>query len=101
MAKTVLLTGDSIIKHITDWEYNKNGIPHLVTTECFRGCTMNRLKSKIQRRVLRVTGYDIIIIHIGTNDIANKSQDVLHMYHGLVDEIKTKNNVAKYVLNHS
>ena len=98
MAKTVLLTGDSIIKHIPDWEYNKNGTPHVVTSECFRGCTTNRLKRKIQRRALHITGYDIII-HIGTNEIANNSHDILCKYQELVDKMKIQTNVAKIVMS--
>ena len=99
MAKTVLLTGDSIIKHIPDWEYTKDGTPHLVRTECFRGCTTERLKSKIDRNRLVVTGYDIIIIHIGTNDVANRCHNILQLYRQLVQSIKNKNNVAKIIIS--
>ena len=95
MAKTVLLTGDSIIKNITDWEYSRNNTPHLVTTECFRGCTTSRLKSKVERRVLKISGYDIIVIHIGTNDIANGATDILYQYKDLVDAIKQKTTWQK------
>ena len=34
-----------------------------------------------------------------TNDIANKSSDILHQYKELVDAIKLKNNVAHIVMS--
>ena len=88
-----------MIKHIPVWQYIRDNIPHLLNTECFRGCTTSCLKSKIERQILRVTGYDIIVVHIGTNDLANKNTNILHQYQELVQAIQTRNNIARIVLS--
>ena len=70
----VLVLGDSIIQRLVNWRQTSRNQEYIVDIMCYRGCTISRLASKIERNRVNISGYDKILVHIGTNDIMCNSK---------------------------
>ena len=96
----MILVGDSIIQRMHSWEHNKRGRKYTCDVVCYRGCTTNRLTSKLERSRLNIAGYDKIIVHIGTNDIMSKELAELKIdFLKLLVEIQAHNSRATIIFS--
>ena len=96
----MLLIGDSIIQKLDSWSYNKRGKNYNCDVICYRGCTISRLKSKLERRRLDISQYHKIIVHMGTNDIMTKDlNDIKTNFIELLVEIQSQNSRATLIFS--
>ena len=96
----VLLLGDSIIQNIPNWNQGRGNTRYQVETICFRGCTISRLASKIERNRVNIAPYHKLIIHIGTNDIMTSTwSDTRLDFIELLGQIQTNNPNARIIFS--
>ena len=73
--RKVAIIGDSLIKHIGEWETTKGQITNKIKTFCFRGCNTARLLHKLRNNKIPLS--ENIIVMIGTNDTETKSRGII------------------------
>ena len=96
----VLVLGDSIIQRLENWRQTSRNQEYIVDVMCYRGCTISRLASKIERNRVNISGYDKILIHIGTNDImCNSWRGVRLDFINLVGIIQVNNPSATIIFS--
>ena len=79
--ETVLIMGDSMLHGIDERRMSKNG---LVKVRCFPGATVADLKNFYMQPLLSKKPSHVII-HVGTNDAANKDSTADSILNGLLD----------------
>ena len=84
-----LLLTDSIAKYVA--------IEGLETLP-YRGTTIREMKDRVREND-KIKEYKNIIIHVGTNDIGNKSYVIMSDFMGLVEVVAAKNPEAKIILS--
>ncbi len=68
----VLIIGDSMIKEI---EAEKLSKTQSITKTCIPGATVVKIRDQLVAAFIEDSGYDHVIIHAGTNDLADSQQD--------------------------
>lgn len=93
--RRVLITGDSIIRDLRSWK-EFQVVP-------YRGVTVEALREQLHAhdRRLWVSGYSVILLHVGTNDIGNGSgeQEIVRSMDGLMTDIRQFNREALIVVS--
>lgn len=75
----MVILGDSIPKYITGIE----GV-HL---KAFRGDTIGRLANRLLNKQISLDNFNYVLIHVGTNDIANKcSLQLQHAFNCIISD---------------
>ncbi|XP_077541164.1 uncharacterized protein LOC144153388 [Haemaphysalis longicornis] len=86
----VLVVGDSMVKYVEQYFPSRQGLA--VKVSAHRGCRIERLLSKIADEV---AGFDVVIVHVGTNNVDDGSVSVYrHKYHRLAQGILERNPTA-------
>ena len=71
--KLTVIVGDSLVKNITGWELKKCcSSNENIHVRSFSGATTKDMKSYIQLTIDRSP--DCILLHVGTNDMVNKTK---------------------------
>jgi lysophospholipase L1-like esterase len=94
LPQKVLILSDSILKWVD--------IEPLATTYAVRGAVIEDLITGVQENwfVRSWETIELVIIHCGTNDVANKKQKyILHQIQYLIHEIKSKNRNIRFILS--
>ncbi|XP_077551227.1 uncharacterized protein LOC144164849 [Haemaphysalis longicornis] len=86
----VLVVGDSMAKYVEQYFPSRQGLA--VKVSAHGGTRIERLLSKIADEV---AGFDIVIVHVGTNNVDECSVSVFrHKYHRLAQGILERNPTA-------
>lgn len=92
MAHNVLVLSDSILKHC----YTPNHADILAV----RGATTKTLISRVQQNIINWQNYQLVIIHVGTNDIDDgDGKDVFNNILALCNEIRERQPFMCYIIS--
>ena len=73
---------------------------HETYVQAFPGARIYTLLQKIRLGKIRITGYKIVILHVGTNDLQELSvEDLVHRMKQLVQTVRQKNSSAAIVVS--
>jgi len=85
--------GDSIARNVPDLRGFEN--------QAKGGETTRSLQMRIANGHIKVGGFRVIVIHVGTNDIANgkTAEDIVFYYDNLIQAIRRQNQTATLVVS--
>jgi hypothetical protein len=93
----VVILGDSMIKHLNP-RLLQNGVNHKIAIKTFPGAGIDDMVHYV--KATWSTRSDEVILHNGTNDLKNKSPDMLaQSVVNLGNAIKRENNETKLTLS--
>ena len=89
--KPIAVLTDSLLKDCEE--------PRDADVVVYRGATLKTLTKEVRSRKIDLSGTQLCIIHIGTNDVDNGDFDVIvPRYHELVSQIVRHNYIIKLVI---
>ena len=91
--RRVIILGDSIVKDLPPIDG--------VVIKSFPGATISTLTQHIDMGHVNLVNFDYIIVHVGTNNIANRNsyESILSDYGNLIGRIKQKKSWIRIIVS--